>query len=448
MHGPMSVARHNSMAASAALFERAKRVMPGGSTRATVFSAPFPPYASRGKGARVWDEDGQEYLDLVNNFFSQVHGHAHPEIVAAIQHQAAAGLSFGLPTATEVELAEMVCARSPVLEEIRFCNSGTEAVMLAIKAARAFTGRPAIAKFEGSYHGSYDHLEVSLDPDPSNWGEPDAPNSVAYAPGTPSAVLADTVVLPFDDPAACARLIERHGPSLAAIVVDPMPSRVGMVPASPELLHTLRNASTRHGIVLVCDEIVTFRLDWGGAHTAMGFQPDLVVLGKVIGGGLPIGAVAGRADIMAMFDVSGGKPRLAHGGTFTANPLTMAAGIASMRLLTREATARLNGLGDRLRDGLSTVFAKYGAPFQVTGAGSLFRVHGMTRPVTGYRNGFHGPAEKARIVALRGWMQANGLLVTANVSGALSTAMTEADIDGTVAVVAAGLAALPELAAD
>jgi glutamate-1-semialdehyde 2,1-aminomutase len=437
--------RHNSMAASAALYERALAIMPGGSTRATLYSPPFPPYATRGQGSRVFDEDGQEYLDLVNNFFSQVHGHAHPEIVAAVQSQAALGLSFALPTASEVVLAEEICARSEVLENIRFCNSGTEAVMIAIKAARAFTGRARIAKFEGAYHGAYDHVEVSLDSNPSNWGSATAPASIAYAAGTPPRVLEETVVLPFDDPAACEALIDGHAADLACVLMDPMPSSVGMIEAPPDLLRLLRDATARHGVVLICDEIVNFRLGWGGAHSRYNFTPDLVTLGKVIGGGQPIGAIAGRRELMAVFDVRQGRPRLSHGGTFTANPLTMAAGLASMRLLTQDALARLNAMGARLRHGLAAQFARSGVPMQVTGAGSLFRVHPIDRPVTGYRSAYTTAAEKARLNALRQHLQAHGVLVTKNISGALSTVMTDADIDLVLQVFAAGLDSVAEL---
>ena len=435
------LARHNSMAASAGLYERACAVMPGGSTRVTLYTPPFPPYAVRGEGCRVTDADGHVYLDLVNNFFSQIHGHAHPEIAAAVARQAPIGLSFGLPTESEITLAEAICARSPVLETVRFCNSGTEAVMIAIKAARAFTGRTKIAKFEGAYHGGYDHIEVSLDSDPSNWGPATAPASVPYAAGTPPRVLAETVVLPFDDPAACAALIAQHADDLAAVIVDPVPSRIGMIPATPALLATLREATTRHGVVLICDEIVSFRIDWHGAHTLFDFRPDLVTLGKVIGGGQPIGAVAGRADIMGVFDVRAGKPRLSHGGTFTANPVTMAAGLASLALLTPAALARLNGLGAQLRDGLTALFRARGAAMQVTGVGSLFRVHATDRPITGYRSAYADVAAKARLSALCTHLQANGVLVTGNVSGALSTAMTDEDVEAALRVFASGVTA-------
>ncbi|BBK29851.1 glutamate-1-semialdehyde 2,1-aminomutase [Stella humosa] len=432
-----AAARRNSTARSQALFERALDVMPGGSTRATIFFHPHPPYAAHGQGSRIVDVDGNAILDFTNNFFSAIHGHANPATVAAVAETAARGISFGLPTEIEVDLAEHICARSPVFETIRFSNSGSEAVVSAIKAARAFTGRPAIAKIEGAYHGNYDHVEVSLDSAPANWGEA-APAGIKYARGTPDAVLGDTVVIPFNDPEAAIRLLEAHGSRLSSLLFDPLPSRVGLVPASPEFVTAIRETTRRLGIVLIVDEIVCFRLSHAGAHPLFDLEPDLVTLGKVIGGGLPIGAVTGRRDIMAMFDARPGKPAVPHGGTFTANPVTMAAGLASLRQLDHAAYDHLNGLGERLRQGLTTAFAQAGIPAQVTGMGSLFRVHPHARAVSDYRSGFPTADEKALQGRLHTWLVEQGYLLTPNQSGALSTPMTAADIDGLVDVMVEG----------
>jgi len=419
---------HNSNAASAALFERARAVMPGGSTRATLFVPPFPPYAATGKGTQLTDLDGNTYTDFANNFFSLIHGHCHSEIVAAIIDQAQRGLCFSLPTEVEVALAEGIVQRSPVFERVRFANTGTEAVMTAIRAARAFTGRPKIGKVEGGYHGFYDHAEVSLDSGPANWGDGD-PQSVAYAAGTPKAVLSDTVVIPFNDPDRIEAIIEANATSLAAVLFDLVPSRAGMIRARADVVKRLRDVTARYNILLILDEIVTFRLAWGGAHALFDLKPDLVTLGKIVGGGLPIGAIAGRADVMAVFDVTGGRPPLPHGGTFTANPLTMAAGLASMRLLPPAAYARLAMLGDRLRSRITAGISGIGPQAQVTGAGSLFRVHMTDRPIDGYRASYPQGPEKADIAALREHLREQGYLVTPNVSGAISTPTTEAEID-------------------
>ena len=240
----------NSNAGSALLYERAKRVMPGGSTRATLFIPPFPIYAASARGTQVTDVDGNTYTDFANNFFSLVHGHCHPEIVAAIAAQAGRGLCFSLPTESEVALAEEIARRSPVFEQVRFANTGTEAVLVAIRAARAFTGREKVAKVEGGYHGFYDHAEVSLDPPPANWGDGD-PEPVLYAAGTPSAALTDTVVIPFDDPDRIEAIIEANAASLAAVLFDLVPSRIGMIPAATDVVRRLRQVTAKHGMLIM-----------------------------------------------------------------------------------------------------------------------------------------------------------------------------------------------------
>lgn len=432
-------ARRNSTVRSQALFERALQVMPGGSTRATIFYHPHPPYAAHGEGSRIVDVDGNLIVDFTNNFFSAIHGHANPGIVAAITEAAARGVSFGLPTEIEVDLAEHICARSPAFETIRFSNSGSEAVLSAIKVARAYTGRPAVAKIEGAYHGSYDHVEVSLDSKPGNWGDA-APAGVKYARGTPDAVVGDTVVIPFNDVEGAVRILEANGDRIAGLLFDPLPSRVGMVGADAEYAAALREATRRLGIVLILDEIVCFRLSHGGAHPLWALEPDLVALGKIIGGGLPIGAVAGRREIMEMFDVRPGKAAVPHGGTFTANPVTMAAGLAGLRQLDQAAYGHLNALGDRLRVRVAEAIGRTGIPAQVTGMGSLFRIHPHDRPIRDYRSAYATDGEKALMARLHPWLVEAGYLVTPNLSGALSTPMTTADIDGLAETVAEGFA--------
>jgi glutamate-1-semialdehyde 2,1-aminomutase len=415
--------------------------MPGGSTRATIWWPPHPPYAVSGSGCRITDADGLAYIDCANNFFSLIHGHAHPGIVAAIQAQAARGIAFGLPTELDVALAEEITARAPQLQRIRFCNSGTEAVMFAVKAARAMTGRPMIAKMEGGYHGAYDAVEVSLDSGPANWGGR-IPAAVPYAAGTPRGIVDDTLVLPFNDLETTVELIEAQAARLAAVVVDPVPGRIGMIPGTPAYFAGLQSACRRHGVLLIVDEIVSFRLHPGGAQTLYRLEPDLTTLGKIIGGGQPIGAIAGREEVMAVFDTSRGRRSpVAQGGTFSANPITMAAGLASMRLLTPGEYARLDRLGSRLRERLAVGFERIGLAAQVTGAGSLFRVHPHRRPLSGYRDQVLDAAEAERQKALFGYLLAHGVLTTPSVSGALSTPMGEAEVDEVADTILAGLQA-------
>ncbi|WP_339947821.1 aminotransferase class III-fold pyridoxal phosphate-dependent enzyme [uncultured Albimonas sp.] len=424
-----SLPPRNSSAASAALFERALKVMPGGSTRSTLFFAPHPPYARSGAGTGVVDEDGLAYVDFANNFFSQIHGNAHPEIVAAIAGAAASGVSFGLPTRWEVELAELLVARVPAFEQVRFANSGSEAVMTALKAARAYSGRPGLAKIEGAYHGSYDHAEVSLDPKPESWGEASDPARISYVAGAPQAVLDDTVVIPFNDAEAARRILAANAHRLAAVLFDPLPPRAGMVPASVEFVAALVETARAHGVLVVMDEVVSFRLSHGGAHPLWGIDPDLTALGKMIGGGLPVGAVAGRAEVMKVFDGRSGKAPLPHGGTFTANPLTMAAGLAALRLADAPAIERINALGERLRARVHAGARAAGLAIQVAGMGSLFRVHLTDRRIDGYRAAWLPPEEAARLAAVHRRLLAAGFLVTPNISGAISTPTTQAEVD-------------------
>ncbi|MBI5111276.1 MAG: aspartate aminotransferase family protein [Rhodovulum sp.] len=424
---------------SQALAQRAQASLPGGNTRTTVFMKPYPIYAARGEGCRVVDVDGVARIDCINNFTALIHGHAHPALVAAATAQIALGSAFGLPTESEIDLAELLVSRLPAVDQIRFCNSGTEAVMMALKAARAFTGRPKIAKCEGAYHGSYDYAEVSLDPGPADWGG-NAPVSVAYAKGTPASVLADTLTLPFNDTDAAVALVREHGADLAGILVDPMPNRAGLVPADKAYLEALRDVAHEVGALLIFDEVITFRLGYTGAQGLWGIDPDLTTLGKIIGGGFPVGAVGGRADVMAVFDPTAGKPALPHGGTFSANPVTMRAGLAAMQLLDHAAFARLDAIGERLRRGIDEAFARHRVAGRAVGLGSLAKIHFTERPVRDYRSAWQTPAEAARLARLNLELLNRGVLAAGYGLIALSTPMTDDDIETVVAAISDSLA--------
>lgn len=425
------------------LYERALGVMPGGNTRTTVYVPPHPLYAAYGRGCYVVDCDGNERLDLANNYTTLLHGHAHPAINTAVTAQLTRGSSFGMPTAAEVDLAAALVARLPAVEQIRFTNSGTEAVMMAVRCARAFTGRPKIAKFEGAYHGSHEAVAVSVVPPADAWGPPEAPATVQAGRGTPVGVLRDVVVLPFGDTAACTRLIEQHAGELAAVLLDPMPSRVALQPAPAPFLQSLSALTRAHGILLISDEVMCFRIGYHGAHGTLGYQPDLVTLGKAIGGGLPVGAVAGSAQVMAVFDPRPPGPAVMHGGTFNANPLTMAAGLATLDLWTPEAVERLAALSARLRQGAKRAFASTGVPGQVVGAGSLFRIHATARPLQDYRSTVLSAAEQKVWQHIYHYLLDNGVFITYDLIGCLSTPMTEAEVDGFVAVLTEALRTAP-----
>jgi len=418
-------------ALSRQLYERASRVMPGGNTRHSVALNPYPIYGRSASGCRILDVEGQERVDFLNNYTSLILGHAHPRVTDAVQRRAALGSAFTMPTPEEVELAELLSSRVAYVEQIRFCNSGSEAVMLAIKAARAFTGRPKIAKFEGAYHGIYDYAEVSEGPTPEDWGDADAPASITPA-GSPESVGRDVVVLPWNRPDVCRRLIEKHRHELAALIVDPMPLGIGMIAPGPGFLEFLREETARHGILLAGDEVLNFRLGYHGAFHASGVKPDLTTFGKIIGGGFPVGAVAGSRRVMSVFDHTAGF-KVRHDGTFNANPVTVAAGLETMRLMTPEAYDRLDGLGEYVRDRLRRLFRDTGRPAQICGAKSMFLAHltsdelidfrtlrGYSRTNPVYGGLCHKMLEYGFILSPRGMF------------GCLSTPMGEAELDGFV----------------
>jgi glutamate-1-semialdehyde 2,1-aminomutase len=383
---------------SRALFERALQSLPGGSTRTTVYSPPYPPYLVRGKGARTTDVDGNTYLDLLGNYTSLILGHAHPAVVAAVESQVRRGSAFAAPTEVEVELAEELRRRLPALERIRFTNSGTEATMFALRAARAATGRPAIARFERSYHGTHD--------------------GVVVGPGVPDAIRDLTLILPWGDVAAVERALAGRESEVAAVIIEPVQGAGGLRPAEPGFLADLRAYTRRHRILLIFDEIICFRIGPNGAQGVFGIEPDLTTLGKIIGGGYPLAAFGGRAEVMDRFDARR-EGALVHGGTFNGNPVAAAAGLATLRELTPEVYAGLDALGERLETDTRAALEAANVRGRITRIASLFEVRlDQVEPADCYLGllleGFH--------LAPRGM-------------GGLSTPITEADVDDFVAAV-------------
>ena len=411
------------------LFRRAQQVLPGGVSRNVLLRAPHPHYAREASGCRVVDVEGRQCLDFANNMASMIHGHAHPAVVAAVTEQLGRGTGFTMATEAEVAFAEHLCGRSPGFDKVRFMNSGTEAVMAGMKAARAFTGRPRIAKVEGSYHGAYDYAEVSQDPKPATWGPADRPVSVALAKGTPDAVARDVVVVPFNDPEAAVAILEAHRDEIACVLLDPIPHRVGLVPATDAFVQAMRDWTAGAGALLMMDEVITFRTEVGGAQERYGAQPDLTSMGKAIGGGFPVGALAGRDEVMAVFAGGSEGVRLPHSGTFSANPVTMTAGRVSMELYDADAVARLNRLGRLARSRIAEAISVAGVPASVTGAGSLFRIHLSAEAPTDYRSTFMDKAGKERLARFVDALYDAGILAIYSGMGALSTAMGEAEID-------------------
>jgi glutamate-1-semialdehyde 2,1-aminomutase len=414
---------------SARLFERARQLLPGGVSRNTVLRQPHPLYAMRGEGCRVTDIEGTVRIDFANNMASLIHGHAHPYITEVVTRQLQRGTAFTMATEQEVEYAAFLIDRVAAFDKIRFVNSGTEAVMSCLKAARAFTGRHKIAKVEGAYHGLYDYAEVSQTSNPSNWGDPNHPASVPVSHGTPPATLTDVIVIPFNDPVLALAILDEHADELACVLLDPLPHRVGMIPATTEFVRALRDWCTRTGALLVLDEVITFRTAYGGAQEHYDVRADLTALGKMIGGGFPIGALAGRDKVMGVMDPSVHPLLFPHSGTFSANPVSMVAGNAAMRLFDQDAVDRLNVLGALVRAKIAEAIRLADIEACVTGGGSMFRLHLRPDPPTDYRSNYMGPVETRQLKILLDYVFDHGIMMINTGSGTLSTAMSEAEID-------------------
>ncbi len=411
------------------LYERALKVMPGGASRNTILRKPHPLYVVRGEGSRVLDVEGVERIDFANNMASLIHGHAHPAIVEAVSAQLARGTAFTLGTEAEIDYAEHMVGRAESFEKIRFVNSGTEAVMGCLKAARAFTGRPKIAKVEGAYHGQYDFAEISQTAKPATWGDAQHPASVPVAYGTPQGVLDDVIIIPFNDAERAVALLDEHADELACVLVDPVPHRVGLIPVETEFLKTLREWTEKNGSLLVMDEVITFRVGYGGAQEGHGVRPDLTAMGKMIGGGFPVGALAGRREVMDVMDPLADNVLFPHSGTFSANPVTMTAGLTAMKLFDREAVEYVNTLADRARRQITDAIGVAGIPACVTGQGSMLRVHFKPEPPNDYRSAFMTPTETALLTVFLDHLFDSGVIMINTGSVMLSTVMTEQDID-------------------
>jgi glutamate-1-semialdehyde 2,1-aminomutase len=412
---------------SRALQREAEDVLPGGSSRGTAYFAPYPFYAAAGEGHYVHDVDGNRYLDFMLNATSLVLGHGNPTIAEALGEQARKGTAFSTPTVTQIRLARLLRDRVPSLETIRFTNSGTEGTLMAVRAAWAFTGKSKLAKFEGGYHGAHEHVAVSVKP-PAASLDPAGPTAIPEYPGQPAGVGRDVVVLPYNDLAACERLLRAHADEIGCLIMEPIVSSFGYLPGDPDFLRGLRKLTEALGIVLVYDEVQSFRVAPGGAQELFGVTPDLTVFGKIIGGGMPVGAFGGRRDIMAQFDpTAAGGARIAHAGTFNANPMTLVAGEAVLLALTPPMYRRLADLGDSLRTKLRAALASAGVPAQVTGIASLFGVHFTPRPIRNYRDVIAADAEMTRAV-FTGLLN-EGILLQTSCAGSLGVMTAEAEVD-------------------
>jgi glutamate-1-semialdehyde 2,1-aminomutase len=408
------------------LAARAQRVMPGGETRTITFHPPYPLTGDHGSGCQFQDVDGNVYYDLINNYTSLLHGHAHPEINAAVERQLVKGTTFATALESQVQLAEIISERVASVDMVRYTNSGTEATMNAVRVARAFTGRELIVKMEGGYHGSFDDFEISVHPDLTLAGPPDAPTPVIDTRGVATNTIDNVQITPFNNVEALERVMTAHGPRIAAIIIEPVMGAAGCIPAEREFLHRAQELAQEHGALFIADEVMTFRLEYGGVQEHYGISPDLTTFAKIIGGGFPVGAFGGRREVMTLFDARNPRP-VYQSGTFNGNAISTVAGIAAMERFPREEVARLNSLGDQLREGIASAFSSRGLTATTTGYGSMVGIHLVDGPVRNYRDGAASDARFKRAMHLA--LLLEGVFAAPRLMFCTSTPMTVEAID-------------------
>lgn len=409
------------------LFKKALQYLPGGvnsPVRAFRAVGGNPFFVNKAKGCRIWDVDGNEYVDYVGTWGPAIHGHAHSRIVRAVQETAVYGTSFGIPNPLEVKMAEMIRSLVPSVEKVRMCNSGTEATMSAIRLARGFTGREKIIKFEGCYHGHADSLLVKAGSGALTFGYPDSA-------GVPAAFTQHTLLAPYNDLDAVKALFAANPGAIAGIIVEPVPGNSGVFAPLPGFLEGLREVTEANGALLIFDEVMTgFRVAKGGAQERFGIKPDLSCFGKIIGGGLPVGAFGGRAEIMDYLAPLG---PVYQAGTLSGNPLAMAAGIASLELLLEnDCYTRLEQLGQQLESGMQDAAKSAGIPIRFNRVGAMFCAYFTDQPVHNLADAMKSDRERfARY--FRGMLEQGIFLAPSQFeAGFLSTAHTEADIEMTI----------------
>ena len=425
-----------SVSKSSDLFERAERILVGGvnsPVRAFRAVGGRPLIVERAAGSRVWDADGREYIDYLCSWGALILGHAHPDVVAAIADQAAGGTSYGMTSPLEIELGERIARVVPSIEKIRFVSSGTEATMSAVRAARAFTKRDLILKFEGGYHGHADSFLVEAGSGLATFG-------ISSSPGVPDALARLTLNAPYNDLAAVERLFAEHKRTIAALIVEPVAANMGVVPPAADFLAGLRQIANRHGALLIFDEVITgFRLACGAVQDLFHVRPDITILGKIVGGGLPVAAYGGRREIMDQIAPVG---PVYQAGTLSGNPLAMRAGLATLPRL--EAPGFYSGLdakAARLTEGLREVFSEARAPGRVNAMGSLLTVFFTAEPVRNYADARKSDA--ARFAAFHQGMLGQGILLPPSQFEAwfVSSAHSVADIERTIVAARSSLQA-------
>ena len=412
------------------IYARACNVLTGGVSRNTIYREPHPYYVATAKGSYVTDIEGVERIDFANNMASLIHGHSHPAINEAVIEQLQKGTAFTMGTEAEVRFAELMITRSGTFERMRFVNSGTEAVMTMIKTSRVYTKKPKIAKAEGAYHGTYDYAEVSQTSNPNNWGTIDKPNSNQVVEGTPQGVLDDVIIFPFNDIERTLKILDEHADEIACVLIDPVPHRVGLFPATNAFIEAVYKWTRKNNALMVFDEVVTYRVNYSGAQESYSVKPDLTAMGKMIGGGFPIGALAGRAEIMEVLDPRGKILRHPHSGTFSANPISTTAGRVAMELFDKDAVLKLNALTQVAINQIEESIKIADVPVSITGDGSMFRLHLQENKPTCYREAYHSKEKKDIIKKLIDYLFLEEQIIMINTCACMfATSMTQKEVD-------------------
>lgn len=406
------------------LHTEACKYMPGGDTRTATFFLPFPNFIKYGDGAYMYDEDGFKLLDFQNNYTSLIHGHAHPETVEAVREQIAKGSAYTAPFEKQIELSAILKQRFPSVDMIRYTNSGTEANMHALRIARAYTGKAKIIKTEGGYHGTTDVFEASVDPNIKKAGTLDQIKVIPESRGVSENALKDVLVVPFNDIERTRKMIEEHHRETACIIIEPIMGSAGQITPDLEYLKFLREITEQYHIVLIFDEVVTGRLSLGGAQKFYGVTPDLTTMGKIIGGGTPVGAFGGKQEIMQMYDPR--EKKMYHSGTFNGNAVTMAAGLATMKAYNQEAVDYVNGLGTLFKEGVLKIYDKLGLNMKISGAGSIYNILFTDKEVKNYRDVASAHEELNKVLYMS--LLTKGVFDAERGMFCMSTAMTKEDI--------------------
>ena len=413
---------------SRAQWERGRPVMPAGVIKSAYWFAPHPTYMDRGDGCYLWDLDGNKYVDFTNHHSATILGHNHPAVVEALRKELERGIALGGPTTLEAEIAEEIVSRIPGVEKVRYSNSATESAIHVARMVRTLTGKPKVAKFEGAYHGSHDALEYSTAPSPDEVGPEDAPNTVPSQSGMIPGSEDSVVMLPYNQPETVELILREHKDELAAVFYDGKPA---MMDIPVEFSKLVREITEELGILLVYDETVSFMAGPGGYQGEVGIEPDLSFFGKILGGGLPGGAIGGKSEFMDVLDISEGSKGIFQSGTFSGNSMTLAAGLATLRALTPEVYAHIDGLRERAHAGLENAAERAGMPFHVLSAGTIINAFPTSTPVRDHRSYAKADSGLYERILL-GLTNKGSYMGRGHMSMVLSAPMEDEDVDGLV----------------